>query len=132
MVPLKGLQSVSKRPINLNLLTIRFPITAIVSILHRISGFFLFLIIPVFLAIVALTLQSPEAFFTVHTCFAHPLTKLILLAFLFALFYHLFAGIRHLFMDGGMGEELKSARFSAGLVIVLAVLLTGLMGVYLW
>ncbi|WP_342220745.1 succinate dehydrogenase, cytochrome b556 subunit [Rickettsiella endosymbiont of Miltochrista miniata] len=122
----------SKRPINLNLLTIRFPVTAIVSILHRISGFFLFLIIPVFLAIVALTLQSPEAFFTVHTCFAHPLTKLILLAFLFALFYHLFAGLRHLLMDAGMGEELKSARFSAGLVIVLAILLTGLMGIYLW
>ena len=122
----------SKRPINLNLLTIRFPITAIVSILHRISGFFLFLIIPVFLAVMALTLQSPEAFFTVHTCFAHPLTKLILLAFLFALFYHLFAGIRHLLMDAGMGEELKSARFSAGLVIVLAILLTGVMGIYLW
>lgn len=132
MVSLKGLQSVSKRPINLNLLTIRFPITAIVSILHRISGFFLFLVIPVFLAVMALTLQSPEAFFTVHTCFAHPLTKLILLAFLFALFYHLFAGIRHLFMDAGMGEELKPARFSAGLVMVLAILLTALMGIYLW
>ncbi len=122
----------SKRPVNLNLLTIRFPITAIVSILHRISGFFLFLIIPVFLAVVALTLRSPEAFFTVHTCFAHPLTKLILLAFLFALFYHLFAGVRHLLMDAAIGEELKSARFSAGLVIVLAIGVTGVMGIYLW
>lgn len=56
----------------------------------------------------------------------------MLLAFLFALFYHLFAGIRHLLMDAGIGEELKSARFSAGLVIVLAILLTGWMGIYLW
>lgn len=121
-----------KRPINLNLLTISFPITAIVSILHRISGFLLFLIIPVFLAIVANTLHSPEAFFTVHTCFAHPLIKLLILCFLLALFYHLLAGIRHLLMDAGVAEELKSARFSAGLVIVLAIVITGLMGIYLW
>jgi succinate dehydrogenase cytochrome b subunit len=123
---------VSKRPINLNLLTISFPITAIVSILHRVSGFFLFLVIPFFLAIMALTLHSPEAFFTVHTCFVHPVTKLLIFGFSFALFYHILAGIRHLLMDAGVAEELKSARFSAGLVIVLAIVLTGLMGIYLW
>ncbi len=122
----------SKRPINLNLLTISFPVTAVVSILHRISGFFLFLVIPVFLALMALTLQSPEAFFTVHACFTHPFIKLLILGFLFALFYHMFAGIRHLLMDAGVAEELKPARFSAGLVIVLAILLTSLMGIYLW
>jgi succinate dehydrogenase / fumarate reductase cytochrome b subunit len=123
---------VSKRPINLNLLTISFPLTAITSILHRISGFFLFLVIPIFLWIMALSLRSQEAFFTVHTCFAHPLSKLLILVFLLALFYHLFAGIRHLLMDAGIAEELKSARFSAGLVIVLAFVLTGLMGIYIW
>lgn len=122
----------SKRPINLNLLTIRFPITAIVSILHRISGFLLFLAIPLFLAIMALTLQSPETFFTVQSCFRHPLIKFLILGFLLALFYHLFAGIRHLLMDAGIAEELKTARWSAGLVIVLAVVFTGLMGIYLW
>jgi succinate dehydrogenase cytochrome b subunit len=123
---------VSKRPINLNLLTISFPITAIVSILHRISGFFLFLVIPVFLAIMALSLQSPEAFFTVHSCFTHPVIKFLILGFLFVLFYHLLAGIRHLLMDAGVAEELKSARLSAGLVIVLSIVLTGLVGIYLW
>lgn len=122
----------SKRPINLNLLTISFPITAIVSILHRISGFLLFLMIPVFLALIALTLQSPEAFFTVHTFFAHPLIKLLLLGFMGALFYHLLAGIRHLLMDAGVADELKPARFTAGLVIALAIVITGLMGIYLW
>lgn len=130
--PLKGLQFVSKRPINLNLLTIRFPITAIASILHRLSGFFLFLLIPVVLAVLALSLHSPEAFFTVHTCFQHPLTKVIILGFLLALFYHLFAGIRHLFMDAGVAEELKPARLTAVGVIVAALAATGLMGIYLW
>jgi len=123
---------VSKRPVNLNLLTISFPLTAIASILHRISGFFLFLVIPVFLGLVAVSLNSPEGFFTVHNCLTHPLNKLLVLAFLFALFYHLFAGLRHLLMDAGVAEELKPARWSAGLIIVLAVLLTGLMGIYLW
>lgn len=122
----------SKRPVNLNLLTIRFPMTAIVSIAHRLSGFFLFLIIPIFLAVMALSLQSPEAFFTVHTCFVHPFIKLLILGFIFVLFYHLLAGIRHLVMDAGMAEGLKSARFSAGLVIVSTIVLTGLMGIYLW
>lgn len=122
----------SKRPINLNLLTIRFPITAIASIVHRLSGFFLFLMIPVFLGALALSLQSPEAFFTVHTCFQHPLVKFIILGFLLALFYHLFAGIRHLLMDAGVAEELKSARFTAGLVMCAAIVATGLLGIYLW
>lgn len=122
----------SKRPINLNLLTIRFPITAIVSILHRLSGFLLFLAIPVFLMLMTLTLQSPEAFFTVHVCFEHPLMKLFLLGFFAALFYHLFAGIRHLFMDAGVADTLKSAQWTAGFVMVATLVLTSLMGIYLW
>lgn len=122
----------NKRPTNLNLLTIRFPITAIVSILHRVSGFLLFLAIPVFLMVMALTLQSPEAFFTVKVCFEHPLIKLLLIGFLGALFYHLFAGIRHLFMDAGVADTLKSARLTSGWVMVSTIILTSLMGIYLW
>ncbi|HLF66576.1 MAG TPA: succinate dehydrogenase, cytochrome b556 subunit, partial [Gammaproteobacteria bacterium] len=37
----------TNRPINLNLFTIRFPLPAIVSILHRVSGVFLFLLLPI-------------------------------------------------------------------------------------
>ncbi len=122
----------SKRPVNLNLLTIRFPLTAIASILHRLSGFFLFLLIPLFLGVMNLSLRSPEDFFTLHTCLTHFLTKSLLLIFLAALFYHLLAGIRHLLMDTGIGEGLIPARFSAGLTILLTALLTGWMGIYLW
>ena len=122
----------AKRPVNLNLLTLRFPITAIASILHRASGFILFLFIPVFLGLMAASLQSPEGFFLVHNVLTHPLAKLIILGIFFALFYHLLAGIRHLIMDTGLGENLRSARFTAGLVMCLAVVLTTLMGIYLW
>lgn len=122
----------AKRPVNLNLLTLRFPITAIASILHRVSGFILFLFIPVFLGLMAASLQSPEGFFLVHNVLTHPLAKLIILGIFFALFYHLLAGIRHLIMDTGLGENLKAARFTAGLVMCLVVVLTALMGIYLW
>jgi succinate dehydrogenase / fumarate reductase cytochrome b subunit len=123
---------VAKRPVNLNLLTLRFPITAIASILHRISGFILFLFIPLFLGLMAVSLQSPEGFFLVHNVLTYPLIKLIILTLLFALFYHLLAGIRHLLMDTGLGENLKPARFTAALVMGLAIGLTVLMGIYLW
>ncbi len=122
----------NKRPVNLNLLTIRFPITAIASILHRISGFILFLFIPIFLGLLAVSLKSPDGFFIIYSALTHPLTKLIILALLFALFYHLLAGIRHLIMDAGMAENLPQARFSAGLVMCLAIVSTALMGIYLW
>lgn len=122
----------AKRPVNLNLLTLRFPITAIASILHRVSGFILFLFIPIFLGLIAVSLQSPEGFFLAHNVLTHPLAKLMILAIFFALFYHMLAGIRHLIMDTGLGETLRTARFTAGLVMCLAVVLTTLMGVYVW
>lgn len=122
----------AKRPVNLNLLTLRFPITAIASILHRVSGFILFLFIPLFLGLIDASLQSPEGFFLVRRSLTCTLTKLIILSLLLALFYHLFAGIRHLIMDTGLGENLTPARFSAGLVMCLAVIFTALMGIYLW
>jgi len=123
---------VAKRPINLNLLTIRFPVTAIASILHRISGFILFLLIPVFLGLFAVSLRSPQGFLVVHRSLTCPLSKLVILAVLLVLFYHLLAGIRHLLMDMGIGESLAKARFSAGFVIALTMVLTALMGMYLW
>ncbi|BBB15172.1 succinate dehydrogenase cytochrome b556 subunit [Candidatus Rickettsiella viridis] len=123
--------SVAKRPVNLNLLTLRFPITAIASILHRVSGFILFLFIPVFLGFIAVSLRSPEGFFLAHNVLTHPLAKLMILAIFFALFYHMLAGIRHLIMDTGLGETLSTARFTAGLVMCLAIVLTTLMGIYL-
>ncbi|MDQ8039325.1 MAG: succinate dehydrogenase, cytochrome b556 subunit [Rickettsiella sp.] len=122
----------AKRPVNLNLLTIRFPLTAIISILHRVSGFILFLIIPIFLGLLTISLKSPEGFFIAHNCLTYPLIKVLILGFLFALFYHLLAGIRHLVMDSGIGEDLKSARFTAWLVIGSAIVLTTMMGIYLW
>lgn len=122
-----------QRPINLNLGSLKFPPMAIVSILHRISGVGLFLLLPMMLYFLKLSLASAASFEHFHmlltTCVWY---KLVILAFTAALIYHLFAGIRHLLMDMGLGESLVAARRSSFVVIGLSVLATFLLGVYLW
>jgi succinate dehydrogenase / fumarate reductase cytochrome b subunit len=121
----------SKRPVDLNLLGFKFPITAIASVLHRISGCFLFLMLPCVLWLWSLSLQSPCGFAESKAFLMHPISRLILLAVLFALYYHLAAGIRHMVMDTGLGEDLNIAKRSARGVMVLAILLTALSAVWI-
>lgn len=121
-----------KRPVNLQLTTIRFPATAIVSILHRISGVILFLFLPVMLWILSLSLSSAEGFNALQTCLAAPGMKFILWVMLSALAYHLVAGIRHLLMDFGWGEEKRSGKISAFFAMGLATILVILLGVLIW
>lgn len=120
------------RPKNLNLLTIQFPIPAIISILHRISGVILFLLIPFFLWALHFSLSSESHFATLHDFFEAPLVKFILWGVLSAFIYHFIAGIRHLLMDVHIGEALQSGKRGAQLVIVLTLLFMVLTGIWLW
>jgi succinate dehydrogenase / fumarate reductase cytochrome b subunit len=120
------------RPKNLNLFTIRFPIPAIASILHRISGFILFLFIPFILWGLHLSLASQESFDNLRQVFTSPGIKFVIWVSLSAFIYHFIAGIRHLLMDINIGEELKSGKFSASLTIALSAILIILTGVWLW
>jgi succinate dehydrogenase / fumarate reductase cytochrome b subunit len=121
-----------KRPRNLNLFTIRFPIPAIVSILHRISGFVLFLLIPFALWGLNLSLSSPDEFDNIHALLSTPFAKFLIWVSLAAFIYHFVAGIRHLLMDIHIGEELKSGRLSAVLTLIISILLILLLGIFLW
>jgi len=121
-----------KRPVNLNLFTISFPIPAIVSILHRVSGVVLFLLIPALLALLACSLQGAEGFNRVITFFGHPLIKFFLWASLLALFYHLVAGIRHLLMDFHCGDSLSGGRLGAKLVLIITFIFALFSGIWLW
>lgn len=120
------------RPVNLDLGTLTFPPMAIVSILHRIAGIVLFLLLPVMIYFWGLSLQSVSSFEHLHHLLLNPYNKLILWAFSSAITYHLLAGIRHLFMDMGFGETLVSARRSAILILVLAVIAVASLGVWIW
>jgi len=124
---------VKPRPVYLNLLAIRQPIPAIVSILHRISGALLFLVgIPILLWGVERSVASAETFAQWKSALAHPFAKLVLLALAWAYIHHLLAGVRHLAMDLHLGLELASARRSAAITLVLALLLTLIVAVRLW
>lgn len=120
------------QPKNLNLLTIRFPMPAIVSILHRISGFILFLAIPLLLWGLNHSLASQQDFDTVHQFLTTPLIKWIVWGVMAALLYHLTAGIRHLLMDIHIGESLKSGRIAAYVTIIFSLILIVLTGIWLW
>jgi len=121
-----------QRPVNIYLLSYKYPVTAIISVLHRISGVFVFLIIPLLLWLLASSLASPDQFDNVIDTLNNPFAKFILWVFLSALLYHFVAGIRHLIMDLGWGESLKSARTSAWAVTIISAILTLIAGVWLW
>ncbi|MDF1677852.1 MAG: succinate dehydrogenase, cytochrome b556 subunit [Legionellaceae bacterium] len=122
-----------QRPVNLDLGSIKFPPMAIASILHRISGLTLFLLLPVMLYLLRESLVSPESFehtkTLMMTCAWY---KLLMWAFSSAWLYHLLAGLRHLLMDMGIGETTDAGRRSALIVIVVSILGIMMMGACLW
>jgi succinate dehydrogenase / fumarate reductase cytochrome b subunit len=127
-------QKLSKqKPVNLDLTSIRFPITAIVSILHRISGLLVFLAIPVLLWLLQQSLASADQFNQLRNYFNQSLLVRAVTWFILSAFiYHLIAGIRHLLMDLGWGETLRGGRAGAIIVILSSIILALLVGVWLW
>lgn len=123
---------VKKRPVNLDLRTIRFPLTAIVSILHRLSGLFIFISVPFLLWALAASVDSPESFYHLQSCLTQPGMKALLTLLIAATIYHTFAGMRHILMDCGLGESLQSGRLGAKLVLLSSAVTVVLLGVWLW
>ncbi|HVV68623.1 MAG TPA: succinate dehydrogenase, cytochrome b556 subunit [Gammaproteobacteria bacterium] len=120
------------RPVYLNLLQIRQPLPAIVSVLHRVSGVILFLLLPLLLWLLAKSLASEASFNALKQPFTHPVLRFFIWVTLSALIYHLVAGIRHLLMDMGVGESLKGGRAGAYLVLVISIVLIIFAGICLW
>jgi succinate dehydrogenase / fumarate reductase cytochrome b subunit len=121
------------RPVYLDLLAIRQPLPAIISILHRISGAILFLAgIPLALWGLQASLGSPAAYASFASAIAHPVAKLVALVLLWAYVHHLFAGLRHLLLDAHVGIDLVPARRSSAIVLVLALVVTLAVAIRLW
>lgn len=116
------------------LFEIRLPLPAWVSILHRVSGALLvFPFTAWLLYLVDLSLASENGFSRVRDYYLQlPLVKAGLLLFVWAFAHHFFAGIRYLLLDLDIGIELRPARISSALVIVLALAVTLLAGIRLW
>lgn len=110
----------------------RLPLAGVVSILHRISGIFMFALLPFVLYLLDRSLQSEMTFAMLHFFVAQPIVKLILLALIWSYLHHFCAGIRHLIMDFHYGLDKDSARQSAVTVLVVSLGLTALVGLKLF
>ncbi|WP_448212215.1 succinate dehydrogenase, cytochrome b556 subunit [Colwellia sp. MEBiC06753] len=121
-----------ERPVNLDLTTIKMHPAANASILHRISGVIMVFAIGILLWTLSLSLSSAEGFAQVQAMLDGVFFKLIMLGISSALIYHLLGGIRHLLMDLGHFEEKASGNASAKIIIALWVILTAVVGVWLW
>lgn len=120
------------RPVNLDLATIKLPITAYVSILHRISGVILFAGVAILLCMLDASLESEESFAALKEGLQSPIYQFLIWGTLAALAYHMIAGVRHLIMDCGVGESLEGGQLGAKIALVVAVVLIILAGVWIW
>ncbi|WP_279151952.1 succinate dehydrogenase cytochrome b556 subunit [Photobacterium iliopiscarium] len=120
------------RPVNLDLQTMRFPLTAIASILHRVSGVITFVAVAILLWLLNLSLSSPKGFTTAVSITDSGLVTLMLWGILTALFYHIVLGVRHLLMDLGYFEEMETGLASTKVSFVIVAILSVFAGVLVW
>ncbi len=126
-------QNVKKqRPVHLDLQTIRFPATAIASILHRISGVIMLFAVGILIWLLSESLASAESFAGIQSLFDNLFVKFVVWGTLTALGYHIVVGIRHLIMDTGRWEELNSGNASAKAAFILAAVLSIIAGIWVW
>ncbi len=118
--------SSSNRPLSPHLQIYKMPLSAKLSVLHRLTGLalsFAAVILVFWLFSLAYFADTAIAF---HHFFSSMLGKIILVLFSFAFFYHFCNGIRHLFWDVGKGFDLESVNKSGVMVIIVAVVLTAI------
>ncbi|MEO9654054.1 succinate dehydrogenase, cytochrome b556 subunit [Marinomonas sp.] len=122
-----------ERPVNLDIATINLPITAFVSILHRVSSVILWVGLAIFLPVLLVSLSSAEGHQTMKDFFTgHFLGQFIVWGLLTALGYYICATSKHIIQDFGHFEELESGKQISLAVLVVAGLLSILSGVWLW
>jgi succinate dehydrogenase / fumarate reductase cytochrome b subunit len=122
----------NNRPVNLDITTIHMPLSAIASITHRITGVGLFVAIAFLMWALTTSLESPAGFEQVQSVMTHWFAKFIAWGIASFVFYHLVAGIKHLFMDAGYFEEKESGATASKVVIAISVVGIVLLGVWVW
>ena len=117
-----------KRPKHLALYKIKLPLPGFVSILHRVSGMFLFLSLPILLWMFYASLRSIETYTRLLGILQYPLSKLVILGLLWSFLHHFCAGIRYLAIDLHIVSTLAKARTSSWWVMGVSLLLTAVIG----
>ncbi|MGI4984135.1 MAG: succinate dehydrogenase, cytochrome b556 subunit [Janthinobacterium lividum] len=102
----------------------RLPLAGKISILHRLSGGLLFLLLPFALYLFEQSLTSELSFGSLKAFFGHVIVKLIVLALAWAFIFHFFAGIRFLLADTHRFVSKEGGRNTASVVLVASTLVT--------
>ena len=117
----------------------RLPLAAKVSILHRASGLLMFALLPFVIWLLDTSLSSEVSFerfaaaFTVGIGFVPAvLVKLVVLGLIWAFLHHLFAGVRHVWMDATHSVTKQQGQSSAVVTLVGSLVLTALLGAKLF
>ena len=136
--PNAALRKTRERPIFRNigftqLANYRLPIPGIASIVHRVTGIALFVCLLFVLAMLQMSLKSEAGFEAFRSMvWANPVAKIVLIGLLFAIVYHMIAGLRHMVQDTNAWLDLPTARATAFAVFGLSILVTALVVWRLW
>ena len=109
----------------------RLPLAGLISILHRVSGAMMFLLLPFILYLLDQSLLTESTFDYFKGIVSNWFVKLIILAVSWAFLHHFCAGIRHLAMDNHIGIEKNSSRQSAVGVFAVSLPLTAVVALKL-
>jgi len=112
------------RPLSPHLQIYKLPLNALLSITHRLTGLILALGATGVVVMLVMAASGSRVYQAFHAASYHWIGQIILIAFTLALYYHLCAGIRHLFWDAGYGYDLKTANLGSWLIMIGAVALT--------
>ncbi|HTP73921.1 MAG TPA: succinate dehydrogenase, cytochrome b556 subunit [Burkholderiaceae bacterium] len=117
----------------------RLPPAGVVSILHRISGALMFLLLPLVVWLLDVSLTSEVSYERFSSAFVAGigivpafLLKLVMLALIWAFLHHLIAGVRHLWMDATHSVSLQQGRISALITLGSSIALTVVLGAKLF
>jgi succinate dehydrogenase / fumarate reductase cytochrome b subunit len=118
-----------KRPININLFKIQLPLSALLSITHRISGMLIFfLVLPVSAIALSLVYENQDSYNNFINFYMTNLpTKLVFISLVLIFQYHVFTGIRHMLMDFHFLEETLSSSFRSAVFTLLLFLLNAVL-----
>ena len=112
------------RPVYIDLRKINLPVSALISITHRLSGMYVFFItLPLMLALIYFSTESENSFNDLSLFLKNYkfILALIVLSFCI-LWYHILSGVRHLIMDAHIGESLLASKYSAIFTISLWII----------
>jgi succinate dehydrogenase / fumarate reductase, cytochrome b subunit len=119
--------------------TYRLPAAGFVSILHRISGFVMFLLLPFVVWMFDTSVSSEISFAKFKAAFnigvgfvPGVLVQLVALVLIWAYLHHLIAGVRHLYMDARHAVSKEFGKSSAVVTLVLSLGLTAALGAKLF